>query len=148
MVAMVMDFDAAELAIAAVDSVLHPQEAQTFTPDRFEARWSRSTVRAGQRATLTVKTSVDVEAITVDGKTVTSYRTRTQRTGWGKHATKVTYREFTYTMTATKTADHMVTAVNAQGVASDPITAKLTVQAAVQRPQRPGWWDKLFGRWS
>ena len=148
MVAMVMDFDAAELAIAAVDSVLHPQEAQTFTPDRFEARWSRSTVRAGQRATLTVKTSVDVEAITVDGKTVTSYRTRTQRTGWGKHATKVTYREFTYTMTATKTADHMVTAVNAQGIASDPITAKLTVQAAVQRPQRPGWWDKLFGRWS
>ena len=148
MVAMVMDFDAAELAIAAVDSVLHPQEAQTFTPDRFEARWSRSTVRAGQRATLTVRTSVDVEAITVDGETVTSYRTRTQRTGWGKHATKVTYREFTYTMTATKTADHVVTAVNAQGVASDPITAKLTVQAAVQRPQRPGWWDKLFGRWS
>ena len=148
MVAMVMDFDAAELAVAAVDSVLHPQEAQTFTPDRFEARWSRSTVRAGQRATLTVRTSVDVEAITVDGETVTSYRTRTQRTGWGKNATKVTYREFTYTMTATKTADHMVTAVNAQGITSDPITATLTVQAAVQRPQRPGWWDKLFGRWS
>ena len=135
----------AEEAVMLVRAMYAPVVPETFTPDRFEARWSRSTVRAGQRATLTVRTSVDVEAITVDGETVTSYRTRTQRTGWGKNATKVTYREFTYTMTATKTADHMVTAVNAQGVASDPITATLTVQAAVQRP---GWWDKLFGRWS
>ena len=138
----------AEEAVMMVRAMYAPVVPETFTPDRFEARWSRSTVRAGQRATLTVRTSIDVEAITVDGETVTSYRTRTQRTGWGKNATKVTYREFTYTMTATKTADHMVTAVNAQGIASDPITATLTVQAAVQRPQRPGWWNKLFGRWS
>ena len=102
----------------------------------------------GQKATLTVKTSTDVDAITVDGVIVTNYRTRTQRTGWGWNATKVTYREFTYTITAAEagTLDYSVAAVNADGVSSEPITAMLTVQA-VQRPQRPGWLDKLFSRW-
>lgn len=147
MVAMVMDFDAAELAVAAVDSVLHPQEAQTFTPDRFEASWNRSSVKAGQRATLTVKTSVDVEAITVDGVTIDTYRTRTQRTGWGWNAKKVTYREFTYTITASETADHEIVAVNAEGTASEAITATLTVRAAAQRPGIGGWLNKLFSRW-
>ena len=147
MVAMVMDFDAAELAVAAVDSVLHPQEVKTFAPERFEASWNRSSVKAGEKATLTVKTSEDVEAITVDGVTIDTYRTRTQRTGWGWNAKKVTYREFTYTITASETADHEIVAVNAEGTASEAITATLTVRAAAQRPQRPGWWDKLFGRW-
>ena len=119
----------------------------TFAPERFEAAWNRSTVRAGQKATLTVKTSEDVEAVMVDGVTIDTYRTRTQRTGWGWNATKVTYREFTYTITAAETADYTITAVNAEGIASEPITATLTVQAASQRPGFGGWLDKIFSRW-
>lgn len=48
----------------------------TFSPETFEADWGRA-VRAGKRATLTVKTSADVESITVDGQSITSYTTRT-----------------------------------------------------------------------
>ena len=149
LVTMMMDADAAQEAIAAVDSVLHPQEVKTFEPERFEASWNRSTVKVGQKATLTVKTSTDVDAITVDGVTVTNYRTRTQRTGWGWNATKVTYREFTYTVTAAEagTLDYSVVAINADSVSSEPITAALTVQAAAQRPGIGGWLDNIFGRW-
>lgn len=134
--------------VQMVRAMYAPVEPEVFTPERFEASWNRSTVKVGQRATLTVKTSTDVDVITVDGVTVTNYRTRTQRTGWGWNATKVTYREFTYTITATEagTLDYSVVAVNADGVSSEPISAMLTVQA-VQRPQRPSWLDKIFSRW-
>lgn len=134
--------------VQMVRAMYAPVEPEVFTPERFEASWNRSTVKVGQKATLTVKTSTDVDAITVDGVTVTNYRTRTQRTGWGWNATKVTYREFTYTITAAEagTLDYSVVAVNADGVSSEPITAALTVQA-VQRPQRPSWLDKIFSRW-
>lgn len=124
-----------------------PEPEPTFAPERFEAAWNRSTVRAGQKVTLTVKTSEDVEAVTVDGVTIDTYRTRTQRTGWGQNATKVTYREFTYTITAAETADYAITAVNAEGIASEAITVTLTVQAASQHPGFGGWLDKIFGRW-
>ena len=148
LVTMMMDADAAQKAIAAVDSVLHPQEeVKTFTPERFEASWNRSSVKAGEKATLTVKTSEDVEAITVDGVTIDTYRTRTQRTGWGWNAKKVTYREFTYTITASETADHEIVAVNVEGTASEAITATLTVRAAAQRPGWGGWFGNLFSRW-
>ena len=125
-------------------------EPVTFEPDRFEVRWNRSTVKVGQKATLTVKTSEDVEAITVDGETVTSYRTRTQRTGWGWNAKKVTYREFTYTVTAAEagTLNYSVVATDADGVNSEAFNAPaLTVQAASQRPGIGGWLDNIFGRW-
>ena len=147
-VTLPMNASTAQAAVAMVRAMYAPVEPEVFTPERFEASWNRSTVKVGQKATLTVKTSTDVDAITVDGVTVTNYRTRTQRTGWGWNATKVTYREFTYTITAAEagTLDYSVAAVNADGVSSEPITAMLTVQA-VQRPQRPGWLDKLFSRW-
>ncbi len=134
--------------VQMVRAMYAPVEPEVFAPERFEASWNRSTVKVGQKATLTVKTSTDVDVITVDGVAVTNYRTRTQRTGWGWNATKVTYREFTYTITAAEagTLDYSVVAVNADGVSSEPITAALTVQA-VQRPQRPSWLDKIFSRW-
>ena len=150
LVTMMMDAATAEEAVAAVDSVLHPQEEiKTFTPERFETSWNRSTVKVGQNATLTVKTSEDVEAITVDGVTIDTYRTRTQRTGWGWNAKKVTYREFTYTITASEagTLNCSVAAINAEGTASEAITATLTVQAAAQRPGWGGWFGNLFSRW-
>ena len=126
---------------------VEPEPEPTFAPERFEASWNSSTVRAGQKVTLTVKTSEDVETVMVDGVTIDTYRTRTQRTGWGRNAAKVTYREFTYTITAAETADYTITAVNAEGIASEPITATLTVQAASQRPGFGGWLDKIFSRW-
>lgn len=138
----------APIMLLSMRGITAPAEPEpTFAPERFEAAWNRSTVRAGQKATLTVKTSEDVEAVMVDGVTIDTYRTRTQRTGWGQNATKVTYREFTYTITAAETADYAITAVNAEGIASEPITAALTVQAASQRPSFGGWLDKIFSRW-
>ncbi len=113
-------------------------EPDPFQPSRLEARWTKN-VRAGQKATLTVKTSTDVESITVNGVAVTSYRTRTERKGWGWNATKVTYREFTYTVTAQTSGTYEICAVNAEGTASKPITATLTVRSG-------SWWN-IFAKW-
>lgn len=100
---------------------------KTFEPERFEASWSRN-VMQGRKATLTVKTSEDVEAITVDGQTIRSYRTRTERVGFGRRAKRITYREFTYSMVAQESADFSVTAINAEGTESEVITARITVK--------------------
>lgn len=129
---------AAEQANAvAMVQALFAAPVETFSPETFQADWGRA-VRAGKRATLTVKTSADVESITVDGQSITSYTTRTQRTGWGWWSPKVTYRVFTYTITApARTTDYAVCAVNAEGTASEPITATLTVRPAT-------WWNWWF----
>lgn len=112
-----------------------------FTPERLEASWLVSTVRAGQKAILTVKTSEDVEAILVDGQEITSYRTRKNRNG-------ETWREFNWSTTATETSDYAISAVNADGIESDPISVTLTVKAASQRPGLRDWitgiLDRLF----
>lgn len=127
-------------AVSAVDGVLNPAP-QVFAPSRFEASWGRA-VRKGDTATLTVKTSEDVESITVDGQTITAYATKTERTGWGWWAKTVTYREFTYQVTAEETTDYTICAVNSAGVSSDPITATLTV-----RPSVRDWWHGIFDKW-
>ena len=109
----------------------------TFSPETFQADWGRA-VRAGKRATLTVKTSADVESITVDGQSITGYTTRTQRTGWGWWSPEVTYHVFTYTTTApAQTTDYAVCAVNAEGTASEAVTATLTVKPTT-------WWNWWF----
>ena len=124
-------------------------EPVVFAPEYFQATWNRSTVKVGQKATLTVKTSADVETVTVNGQDISNYRVRTERTGWGWNAKKVTYHVFTFTVTATEagTLDYSVIAANAEGVNSEAITATLTVQAAAQRPGFGGWLDKIFSRW-
>lgn len=114
-------------AIAPVEPEPEPEPEKTFEPDRFEASWSRN-VMQGRKATLTVKTSEDVKAITVDGQTIRSYRTRTERVGFGRRAKRITYREFTYSMVAQETADFSVTAINAEGTENEAITARLTVK--------------------
>lgn len=113
---------------------------EPFEPSRFEPSWNRTTVRAGQKATLIVKTSEDVDAITVNGQTITTFRVRTERTGWGWWSSKVTYREFTYSVTPTETTDYAVAAVNAEGVASEPQTFRLTVS----NRGFGGWLKDLF----
>lgn len=114
-------------APAPVEPEPEPEPEKTFEPERFEASWSRN-VMEGRKATLTVKTSEDVEAITVDGQTIRSYRTRTERVGFGRRAKRITYREFTYSMVAQESADFSVTAINAEGTESEAITARLTVK--------------------
>ena len=127
-------------AVAQVRA-LFAAPAEPFNPDRFTASWGHS-VRKGDTATLTVKTSEDVEAIEVDGQMIDKYVTRTERTGWGWWAKTVTFREFTYTDTATVTKDYTVCAVNGKGVSSDAITATLTV-----RPSVRDWLHGIFGKW-
>ena len=132
------DLTAAEQANAvAMVQALFAAPVATFSPETFQADWGRA-VRAGKRATLTVKTSADVESITVDGQFITSYTTRTQRTGWGWWSPKVTYHVFTYTITApAQTTDYAVCAVNAEGTASEAVTATLTVKPTT-------WWNWWF----
>ena len=140
-------------AVAAVRALFTAPEPDpepvVFAPEYFQATWNRGTVKVGQKATLTVKTSADVESVTVNGQDIGNYRVRTERTGWGWNAKKVTYHVFTFTVTATEagTLDYSVIAANAEGVNSEAITATLTVQAAAQRPGFGGWLDKIFSRW-
>lgn len=130
----------AEEQTAAVMSVraLFAAPEQTFEPEHFTATWSRN-VRKGGTATLTVKASADVEAITVNGEEITAYTIKTARSFWGA---KETYHVFTYRVTNAATADYTVCALNADGVASDPITATLTV-----RPSIRDWWNGIFDKW-
>lgn len=130
----------AEEQTAAVMSVraLFAEPEQTFEPEYFTAKWSRN-VRKGGTATLTVKASADVESITVNGEEITAYTTKTARSFWGA---KETYHVFTYRVTNAATADYSICAVNADGVASDPITATLTV-----RPSIRDWWNGIFDKW-
>lgn len=131
-----LDTQEQENAVSLVRALFTAPVA-TFSPETFEADWGRA-VRAGKKATLTVKTSADVESITVDGQSITSYTTRTQRTGWGWWSPKVTYHVFTYTITApAQTTDYAVCAVNAEGTASEAVTATLTVRPAT-------WWNWWF----
>lgn len=131
-----LDTQEQENAVSLVRA-LFTAPAATFSPETFEADWGRA-VRAGKRATLTVKTSADVESITVDGQAITGYTTRTQRAGWGWWSPKVTYHVFTYTITApAQTTDYAVCAVNAEGTASEAVTATLTVKPTT-------WWNWWF----
>ena len=127
-------------AVAQVRA-LFAAPAEPFNPDRFDASWSRN-VRKGETAKLTVKTSEDVEAITVNGETIDSFTERHERTGWGWWAKTVTYREFIYTTTADVTRDYTVCAVNAVGVRSEEKTATLTV-----RPSVRDWLHGIIGKW-
>lgn len=129
-----------ENAVAQVRA-LFAEPVEPFNPDRFDASWSRN-VRKGETAKLTVKTSEDVEAITVNGETIDSFTERHERTGWGWWAKTVTYREFIYTTTADVTRDYTVCAVNAAGVRSEEKTATLTV-----RPSVRDWLHGIFGKW-
>ena len=130
-----------ENAVAQVRALFAAPAVEPFNPDRFDASWSRN-VHKGDTAKLTVKTSEDVEAITVNGETIDSYVERNERTGWGWWAKTVTYREFTYTTKANVTEDFTVCAVNAEGVSSEEKTATLTV-----RPSVRDWLHGIIGKW-
>lgn len=140
----------AEMAVATVCALFaepaQPGEPEkTFDPERFDWEWSKN-VRKGGRAILTVKASTDVDYIVVDGEKYDKFITRTERTGWGRNAQRVTYREFVYMTTINDSGlvEIPVKAVNADGVESEPVATTLNVKAS--SPIRD-WIGGLLGRW-
>ncbi len=115
-----------------------PQKPTTFAPKCFTASLSCSSVNVGKSATITVKTSADVEYVTINGQKVTAYKTTTSGWGWNR----TTYRTFTYTVNE-KTAgtyQYEIFAFNADDAQSDTSrTVKLTVKAS-SGGIGSGWW--------
>lgn len=139
------DEQAAVAAVRALYAAPVVEPVEPFKPDHFEAKWS-SNVRKGSRAVLTVKASTDVDAIVVNGVTVTQFKTRTERIGYGWNAKRVTYREFSYMMTANEvgTINIPVVAVSNDLGSSAAYDSTLTV-----KPSSPirDWIGGIFGRW-
>ena len=120
-----------------------PVQDKTFEPEMFEVSLNKI-AREGQNVTMKVKASTDVEAIEVDGVRVQSYITRSYRIGFGRNAEKVTYREFKYSFTASESKEFAVTAIDAEGTASEPVTAAIKVQQRQKRSAKD-WFNDLFG---
>lgn len=139
------DEQAAVAAVRALYAAPEVEPVEPFKPEHFEAKWS-SNVRKGSRAVLTVKASTDVDAIVVNGVTVTQFKTRTERIGYGWNAKRVTYREFSYMMTASEvgTINIPVVAVSNDLGSSAAYDSTLTV-----KPSSPirDWIGGIFGRW-
>ena len=78
--------------------------------------------------------------------TVTQFKTRTERIGYGWNAKRVTYREFSYMMTASEvgTINIPVVAVSNDLGSSAAYDSTLTV-----KPSSPirDWIGGIFGRW-
>ena len=122
-------------------------EVKTFEPETFKVSLNKDSIREGQKATLTVKASAEVEAITVNGETYDEYQTRLERSGWKWwSADRTEYHVFTVTLTPTETTDYEVIAVDAEGAVSEAETVTLTVKAA-----QSNWWEDMwnnfFGKW-
>lgn len=151
--AALTDSDAEE-AVAAVRALfaapvdpepIEPDEPEkTFEPE-LKWEWSKN-VRKGGRAILTVKTSTDVDYIVVDGVTYDKFITRTERTGRGWNAPRVTYREFIYMMPVNESGlvEIPVIAGSYEFGESAAITTTLNVKES--SPIRD-WIGGLFGRW-
>lgn len=151
--AALTDSDAEE-AVAAVRALFaapvdpeptEPDEPEkTFEPE-LKWEWSKN-VRKGGRAILTVKTSTDVDYIVVDGVTYDKFITRTERTGRGWNAPRVTYREFIYMMPVNESGlvEIPVIAGSYEFGESAAITTTLNVKES--SPIRD-WIGGLFGRW-
>ncbi len=122
-------------------------EVKTFEPETFKVSLNKDSIRKGQEATLTVKASAEVTAITVNGTTYEDYQTRFERSGWKWwSADRTEYHVFTVTQKPDETTDYEVIAVNAEGAVSEAETVTLTVKAA----QSSWWgdmWNSFFGKW-
>lgn len=143
-----MDTEEQEVAVMAVRALFAAPTpvVETFEPETFKVSLSKNSISAGQKATLTVKASAEVTAITVNGETYDSYTTRYERSGWRWWSAKTEYHVFTVSLTPAETAEYNVVAVNADGAVSEAKTVTLTV-----RPAQSNWWDNVwnnfFGKW-
>ncbi len=109
----------------------------TFMPEYFTASIAKSSVAAGKPVILTVKTSKDVEYVTINGEKTSSYKTVVS--GWGRH--KTTYHIFTYIITENTAGQYkyMVYAYNSDGLISE---AARTLRLTVTKP-----YNRLSGFW-
>ncbi len=128
-----------ELALASLE--MESDSRSTFEPDTFDVSVSKSSVKEGKTVTVTVKTSSDVDSITVNGETVTKYR----RSLFTKQ------RTWTYTVKATEAGELPieVVAYNADGEFSEPVTetVEVTSNSSTGGSSSSGWFDKWFGGW-
>ncbi len=107
----------------------------SFAPKTFSVSISKSSVKVGRSANITVKTSTDVEYVMINGEKVDTYKICTS--GW--FFNKTTYREFTYRVKeyAAGNYKYEVYAYNVDDAQSETShTVKLTVKEA-----NNGWWN-------
>lgn len=102
------------------------EEPAVFVPESFSAQWRT----LGTRAILTVTTSDDVKALTVNGETLRGRAVR-ERQGFGRNATIVTRYVWTYSTKTANAGDYEVIAYNADGAASEVYTATLAAKSRV-----------------
>lgn len=139
------DEQAAVAAVRALYAAPEVEPVEPFKPEHFEAKWS-SNVRKGSRAVLTVKASTDVDAIVVNGVTVTQFKTRTERIGYGWNAKRVTYREFSYMMTANEVGTIIIPVVAVSNELGSSAAYDSTLTVKPSSPIRD-WIGGIFGRW-
>lgn len=114
-------------ARATAYAIMHP-----FAPEHFEANWTTVKLFRKSIHTLTVRTSTDVDYITVDGEKVTTFYYSVALEGWGWNRKFVKYKVFTVSLDDdAELGDYDVIAYNADGEASEPHIATLTGKVGV-----------------
>lgn len=114
-------------ARATAYAIMHP-----FAPEHFEANWTTVKLFRKSIHTLTVRTSTDVDYITVDGEKVTTFYYSVALEGWGWNRKFVKYKVFTVSLDDdAELGDYEVIAYNADGEASEPHIATLTGKVGV-----------------
>ena len=103
-----------------------------FTPERVVASWTTVTLFCNSVHALVVRTSTDVDHITVDGKEITTFYYAAAFEGWGRNRKLVKYKVFTLFLgNDASTGDYEVVAFDAEGVASEAHIATLTGKPGV-----------------
>ncbi len=117
------------------------EETSAFVPEMFDVSLSKTTVKEGGLITVTVKTSADVDYITVNGVEVTRF-TKSWFTA---------ERQWKYTVRATEAGDMPieVVAYNADGEASEAAvnTVTVTKKLSLGSSSSSVIFDKIFGSW-
>lgn len=125
-----VDEDVVAYACAMVLDMVQP--APAFEPETFETSWTTIKFFSFSSHTLSVRTSDDVEYITVGEREVHDYiyTYKFEGSGWNRKLVK--YKLFTLTLGGdAELGDHSVVAYNAEGNASAPKTATLTGNVGV-----------------
>ena len=134
-----MTASAAALTLRTLNTMYQPE---VFEPEQLEIEIGKDKVKEGDKVKVTVKTSDDVEYITVNGEAVTRYRAN-RRTG---------KRTWTVTLKAEEVGELNieVVAYDAKDLGSEPMVATVDVEAK-KSPREyakkilKDLFDRLFG---
>lgn len=122
------DQETIEAAPLLMRALYSPVEEETvFEPEYFAADWNAGRVK--KWSVLTVRTSEDVESVTVNGEVITQYM-RVPKVQFRKWQLEVSYtRVWIYKekINTVGSYSYDVVAYNADGIASQPLEAVLTV---------------------